>query len=210
MPSLACKRLPATQSRSKSAKQLGSLVACMACAALTCCAVPTTPLQLMSEHRSRLNACNTTEGWSLDFYRVDRASGPFLPRHLWRKSSQVRRGGWDGGGGAWAEGPLLGCLHLPHFRPLGRVPLGAQHTAQRRPPWRPTTVHCPAPPQAAAAPLPAPAPQWFVLNRKHAELVLADRAVERLFQLNCYTSLERADGRMWERVCYSGARCNSG
>lgn len=43
----------------------------------------------MSEHRSRLNACNTTAGWELDFYRVDRAKGPFLPRHLWRKSSQV-------------------------------------------------------------------------------------------------------------------------
>lgn len=27
------------------------------------------PLQLMSEHRSRVNACNTTAGWSLDFYR---------------------------------------------------------------------------------------------------------------------------------------------
>ena len=49
-------------------------------------------------------------------------------------------------------------------------------------------------------------PQWFVLNRKHAELVLSDRSVERLFQLNCYTSLERANGKMWERVCYSGGR----
>lgn len=48
-------------------------------------------VQLMSEHRSRLNACNTTAGWELDFYRVDRAKGPFLPRHLWRKSSQVRK-----------------------------------------------------------------------------------------------------------------------
>lgn len=47
-------------------------------------------------------------------------------------------------------------------------------------------------------------PQWFVLNRKHAELVLADQAVEKLFQRNCYTTLERANGKMWERVCYSG------
>lgn len=51
--------------------------------------------------------------------------------------------------------------------------------------------------------LPFP-PQWFVLNRKHAELVLRDQSVERLFQLNCYTSLERKNGKMWERVCYSG------
>ena len=62
------------------------------------------------------------------------------------------------------------------------------------PPWFPTRI-C-APP---------PLPQWFVLNRKHAELVLSDQAVEGLFQLNCYTSLERANGKMWERVCYSGA-----
>lgn len=55
----------------------------------------------------------------------------------------------------------------------------------------------------------APPPlQWFVLNRKHAELVLSDQAVERLFQLNCYTSLERANGKMWERVCYSGVACH--
>lgn len=43
-----------------------------------------------------------------------------------------------------------------------------------------------------------------MLNRKHAELVLADQAVEKLFQRNCYTTLERANGKMWERVCYSG------
>jgi hypothetical protein len=47
-------------------------------------------LQLMSEHRSRLNACNTTEGWDLDYYRwVDRMQTRFLTRDHWRKSSQV-------------------------------------------------------------------------------------------------------------------------
>lgn len=62
--------------------------------------LPTTPaacwlLQLMSEHRSRINACNTTRGWDLDFYRwVDRMETSFLKKHLWRKSSQVSAHGW--------------------------------------------------------------------------------------------------------------------
>jgi len=44
----------------------------------------------MTEHRSRINACNTTWGWDLDFYRwVDRMETPFLTKSLWRKSSQV-------------------------------------------------------------------------------------------------------------------------
>jgi hypothetical protein len=47
----------------------------------------------MGEHRSRLNACNTTQGFDLDFYRwVDRMRTPFLDKPLWRKSSQARRG----------------------------------------------------------------------------------------------------------------------
>ena len=46
----------------------------------------------MSEHRSRLNSCNTTRGWDLDFYRwVERMERPFLKREQWRTSSQVGR-----------------------------------------------------------------------------------------------------------------------
>ncbi|KAL4424080.1 hypothetical protein ABPG75_001381 [Micractinium tetrahymenae] len=88
-------------------------------------------LQLMSEHRSRINACNTTRGWDLDYYRwVDRMETSFLNRQLWRKSSQ-----------------------------------------------------------------------WFVLNRKHAELILQDRKVERVFQQHCRTTFEEDRGE--ERVCYA-------
>lgn len=47
--------------------------------------------------------------------------------------------------------------------------------------------------------------QWFVLNRAHAELVLADRQVERVFQEHCRTTWEEDRGQ--ERVCYSGGRC---
>lgn len=47
----------------------------------------------MSEHRSRINGCNTTRGWDLDYYRwVDRMETSFLNKQLWRKSSQVGRG----------------------------------------------------------------------------------------------------------------------
>lgn len=86
--------------------------------------------QLMSEHRSRINACNTTQGWDLDFYRwVDRMQTTFLKKPLWRKSSQ-----------------------------------------------------------------------WFVLNRKHVEVILQDRKVERVFQQHCHTMFEAEMGG--ERVCY--------
>eukprot|EP00887_Chlorella_sp_A99_P000994 scaffold5.g994.t1 len=46
--------------------------------------------QLMSEERSRINACNTTEGWGTDdWYRwVDRMERPFLKKWHWRKSWQ--------------------------------------------------------------------------------------------------------------------------
>jgi hypothetical protein len=49
---------------------------------------------------------------------------------------------------------------------------------------------------------PCPVLQWFVLNRKHAELVLADRRVERVFQQHCRTMFEPERGE--ERVCYPG------
>ncbi|KAI3432241.1 hypothetical protein D9Q98_003802 [Chlorella vulgaris] len=88
--------------------------------------------QLLSEHRSRVNACNTTAGWGLDHYRwVDRMATPFLPRELWRKSSQ-----------------------------------------------------------------------WFVLNRKHAQLVLDDRRVEAVFQQHCRTTWEDDGDEGWLRVCF--------
>lgn len=88
-------------------------------------------LQLMSEHRSRINGCNTTRGWDLDYYRwVDRMETSFLNKQLWRKSSQ-----------------------------------------------------------------------WFVLNRKHVELILQDRRVERVFQQHCHTTFEEDRGE--ERVCYA-------
>lgn len=62
------------------------------------------PAQLMSEHRSRINACNTTRGWDLDYYRwVDRMETSFLNKQLWRKSSQV--GGCEGVPGSPAVGP---------------------------------------------------------------------------------------------------------
>ena len=52
--------------------------------------------------------------------------------------------------------------------------------------------------------LASPCPQWFVLTRRHAELILADWRIERVFRKHCKTTFE-AD-RNSERVCYSGAR----
>ena len=45
--------------------------------------------------------------------------------------------------------------------------------------------------------------QWFVLNRKHVEVVLQDSRVERVFRDHCHTTYE-ADRGGEERVCYSG------
>ena len=53
----------------------------------------------MGEQRSRINACNSTEGWDLNTNRWREAMAtPFLHKGLWRKSWQV------GGLAAWVRG----------------------------------------------------------------------------------------------------------
>jgi len=47
-----------------------------------------------------------------------------------------------------------------------------------------------------------------VLNRKHVELILADRKVERVFQQHCRTMFEADRGE--ERVCYAGRLPDAG
>lgn len=49
-------------------------------------------------------------------------------------------------------------------------------------------------------------PQWFVLNRKHAQLVLDDRRVEAVFQQHCRTTWEDDGDEGWLRVCFPGER----
>lgn len=149
----------------------------------------------MSEHRSRLNACNTTAGWDLDHYRwVERMRTPFLTQQLWRKSSQVRQSA----GKAVVAG-------LEWRRQEGRQSLQASANAVRLGSGG-QGAGCSAEHERllTASPAPAALPQWFVLNRKHAELVLADRRVEAVFRRHCRTMYETDRGS--ERVCYSGAR----
>lgn len=68
----------------------------------------------------------------------------------------------------------------------------------------PLAASCASNPRSSSAPPPLVPPQWFVLNRKHVELILQDRKVERVFQQHCHTTFEEDRGE--ERVCYAGGR----
>lgn len=123
------------------------------------------PLQLLGEPLSRLNACNTTDGWRLFDHRwVPRMETKVLKPHHWRKSWQVHLHVCL----AYVARPVSDCLLLPAA--------GQQQV-----------------PSLLAA-VAVPWLQWFALGRRHVDLVLSDTAVDASFRAHCRTMFEQDRG----------------